>query len=159
MLEKKKPVLVHKNENTVQISEAVRRRENTVLSILLTENVNFFEVIKQNMKPDDFKDEINKKIAKKLYEELEKGNSNINAILDEMTEEEQNHITEIMAMDFEIEDMEKAIDDIMQSYEKEKLNQRKLEIIELLEKQAEEEQKKELEKELNSIIIKLVKLR
>ena len=159
VLEKKKPVLVHKNENTVQISEAVRRRENTVLSILLTENVNFFEVIKQNMKPDDFKDEINKKIAKKLYEELEKGNSNINAILDEMTEEEQNHITEIMAMDFEIEDMEKAIDDIMQSYEKEKLNQRKLEIIELLEKQAEEEQKKELEKELNSIIIKLVKLR
>ena len=159
VLEKKKPVLVHKNENTVQISEAVRRRENTVLSILLTENVNFFEVIKQNMKPDDFKDETNKKIAKKLYEELEKGNSNINAILDEMTEEEQNHITEIMAMDFEIEDMEKAIDDIMQSYEKEKLNQRKLEIIELLEKQAEEEQKKELEKELNSIIIKLVKLR
>ena len=159
VLEKKKPVLVHKNENTVHISEAVRRRENTVLSILLTENVNFFEVIKQNMKPDDFKDEINKKIAKKLYEELEKGNSNINAILDEMTEEEQNHITEIMAMDFEIEDMEKAIDDIMQSYEKEKLNQRKLEIIELLEKQAEEEKKKELEKELNSIIIKLVKLR
>ena len=159
VLEKKKPVLVHKNENTVQISEAVRRRENTVLSILLTENVNFFEVIKQNMKPDDFKDEINKKIAKKLYEELEKGNSNINAILDEMTEEEQNHITEIMAMDFEIEDMEKAIDDIMQSYEKEKLNQRKLEIIELLEKQAEEEKKKELEKELNDIIIKLVKLR
>ena len=159
VLEKKKPVLVHKNENIVQISEAVKRRENTILSILLTENINFFEVIKQNMKPEDFKDELNKKIAKKLYEELEKGNSNINAILDEMTEEEQNHITEIMAMDYEIEDMEKAIDDIMQSYEKEKLNQRKLEIIELLEKQTEEEQKKSLEKELNDIIIKLVKLR
>lgn len=159
VLEKKKTVLVHKNENIVQISEAVKRRENTILSILLTENINFFEVIKQNMKPEDFKDELNKKIAKKLYEELEKGNSNINAILDEMTEEEQNHITEIMAMDYEIEDMEKAIDDIMQSYEKEKLNQRKLEIIELLEKQTEEEQKKSLEKELNDIIIKLVKLR
>lgn len=159
VLEKKKPVLVHKNENILQISEAVKRRENTILSILLTENINFFEVIKQNMKPEDFKDELNKKIAKKLYEELEKGNSNINAILDEMTEEEQNHITEIMAMDYEIEDMEKAIDDIMQSYEKEKLNQRKLEIIELLEKQTEEEQKKSLEKELNDIIIKLVKLR
>ena len=159
VLEKKKPVLVHKNENIVQISEAVKRRENTILSILLTENINFFEVIKQNMKPEDFKDELNKKIAKKLYEELEKGNSNINAILDEMTGEEQNHITEIMAMDYEIEDMEKAIDDIMQSYEKGKLNQRKLEIIELLEKQTEEEQKKSLEKELNDIIIKLVKLR
>ena len=159
VLEKKKAVLVHKNENIVQISEAVKRRENTILSILLTENINFFEVIKQNMKPENFKDELNKKIAKKLYEELEKGNSNINAILDEITEEEQNHITEIMAMDYEIEDMEKAIDDIMQSYEKEKLNQRKLEIIELLEKQTEEEQKKSLEKELNDIIIKLVKLR
>ena len=34
---------------------------------------------------------------------------------------EQGHITEIMADDYEIEDMEKAIDDIIQSYQREKL--------------------------------------
>ena len=74
-------------------------------------------------------------------------------------EEEQNHMTEIMADDYEIEDVEKAIDDIMQSYEKEKLNDRKFEILTLLEGNIEASQKKELEKELNEIIIQLVKMK
>ena len=60
-----------------------------------------------------------------MYEEFEKGNSNINAILDKMNEEEQNHITEILADDYELDDIEKAIDDVMQSYEKERLVNRK----------------------------------
>ena len=76
-----------------------------------------------------------------------------------LDEEEQNHITAIMADDYEIEDMEKAIDDIMQSYEREKLNDRKLQILELLEKEIEENQKKELEKELSGIIIQLAKIK
>ena len=90
---------------------------------------------------------------------MEKGNSNINSIIDTLSEEQQNHITEIMADDFEIEDMEKAIDDVIQSYEKEKLNDRKLQILELLEQELEESQKKELEKELSDIIIKLAKIK
>ena len=65
----------------------------------------------------------------------------------------------IMAEDYGIEDIEKAIDDIIQSYEKEKLNERKIEILELLENQSEEINKKDLEKELNDIIIKLAKIR
>ena len=39
---------------------------------------------------EDFKDETNKEIAKKLYEEFEKGNSNINGIID--TLEKKNKI-------------------------------------------------------------------
>lgn len=74
-------------------------------------------------------------------------------------EEEQNHITEIMADDYEIENLEKAIDDIMQSYEKDKLNDRKFEILELLEQNIETEQKKGLEKELSEIIIRLAKIK
>lgn len=76
-------------------------------------------------------------------------------------EEEQNHITEIMADDYEIDDIEKAIDDIMQSYEKDKLNSRKFEILELLEQNIniEQEQKKGLEKELSEIIIRLAKMK
>ena len=64
-----------------------------------------------------------------------------------------------MAEDYGIDDVEKAIDDIIQSYEKDKLNERKLEILELLENSTEENQKKELEKELNDIIIRLAKIR
>ena len=62
----------------------------------------------------------------------------------------------IMAEDYGIDDIEKAIDDIIQSYEKDKLNERKIEILELLEnKSTEDSQKKELEKELSDIIIRL----
>ena len=35
---------------------------------------NIFEIIRQNIKVEDFKESINKRIAQKLYEEWEKGN-------------------------------------------------------------------------------------
>ena len=101
-----------------EVSEAIKNRENTILSLLLTGNLNIFQIIKQNIKPDDLKYDLNRKIFKKLYEEFEKGNSNINSIIDMLSEEEQNHITSIMVDDLEIQNYEKAIDDILQSYEK-----------------------------------------
>ena len=61
--------------------------------------------------------------------------------------------------DYEIDDIEKAIDDIMQSYEKDKLNERKIQIIGLLETNLEDDKKKELEKELSNIIIRLAKIK
>ena len=47
----------------------------------------------------------------------------------------------------------------MQGYEKDKLNTRKFEILELLEGSLEADQKKNLEKELNEIIIRLAKIK
>ena len=161
VLSKTRPVVRHiEKKETDNVSEATKRRENTVLAILLSGDRNIYEIIKQNIAIKDFKYEIDKKIAEKLYEEFENGNSNINSIIDDLSEEEQNHITMIMAEDYGIDDVEKAIDDIIQSYEKDKLNERKLEILELLEENTTEEtQKKELEKELNDIIIRLAKIR
>ena len=160
LLSKPKPVVRHiEKKETDNVSEATKRRENTVLAILLSGDRNIYEIIKQNITIKDFKYEIDKKIAEKLYEEFENGNSNINSIIDDLSEEEQNHITMIMAEDYGIDDVEKAIDDIIQSYEKDKLNERKLEILESLENPTEENQKKELEKELNDIIIRLAKIR
>ena len=159
ILDRAKPVVRHQKIEKKEIPESVKKRENTVLSILLTGDLSIFGIIKQNITLEDFKDELNKKIAKKLYEEFEKGNSNINGILDDLEEEEQNHITAILAEDYGIEDIEKAIDDIMQSYEKDKLSERKFEILELLDTNIEKEKKKELEKELSNIIIKLAKIK
>ncbi len=158
ILEKVKPVIQHKKVEEKEIPQAIKKRENTVISILLAGDINVFPIIKQNIQREDFKDKINQEIVKKLYEEFEKGNSNINSIIDMLGEEEQSHITEIMADDYEISDIEKAIDDIMQSYEKDRLNNRKFEILELLESNLEPDQKKELEKELSNIIVRLVKL-
>ena len=159
ILESTKPIIKHQNTTRKQVSDSIKKRENTILSLILMGDLNIFEIIKQNIKPEDFKDELNGQIAKKLYEELEKGNSNINSILDNLTEEEQNHVTMIMAYDFEITDIEKAIDDIMQAYEKDKLNERKLEILDLLDGESSQEEKRNLENELSNIIIKLAKIK
>lgn len=159
VLEKSRPIVQHQKIEKVEVSKAVKKRENTVLSILLMGDLNIFQIIKQNIEIKDFKDELNQQIAKKLYEEFEKGNSNINGILDNLAEEEQNHITAILAEDYGIEDVEKAIDDIMQSYEKDKLTQRKFEIVELIETNIDENQKNELGKELSEIIIRLAKIK
>lgn len=159
ILEKSKPIITHKKLETKEVPEAIKKRENTIISILLTGDLSIFEVIKQNIEPKDFKDEINANIAKKLYEEFEKGNSNINGIIDNLEQEEQNRITMIMAEDYEIEDLEKAIDDIIQIYDREKLNYRKNEILEQLENASDNVQKKKLEKELSNIIIMLAKIK
>ena len=159
VLERPKPVVTQKKIETKEVSDAIKRRENTIISILLTGDLSIFEIINQNIKPDDFQDEINKEIAKKLYEEFEKGNSNINGIIDTLSQEQQNQITEIMTEDYEIEDLEKAIDDIIQAYKRDKLNNRKLEILELLEQTSNIEEKKELEKELSNIIITLARMK
>ena len=159
ILEKAKPVIRHENNNRIQISEAIKKRENTIISILLTGDEGIYQLIKQNIKIEDFKYPINKEIAKKLYEEFEKGNSNINSIIDNLNEEEQNHITMIMAEDYEINDMEKAIDDVIQAYQKENLNERKFEILKQLDENIDDIKKKELEKELNNIIIRLARIK
>ena len=159
VLEKPKPVVTHIKREKKVISEAVKRRENTVIALLLMGNLNIFEILRQNIKVENFQDEVNKKIAQKLYEEFEKGNSNINAIIDNLEQDEQNQITMIMSEDYEITDIEKAIDDVVQAYEREKLNTRKFEILDLLDKDLENDQKKELEKELSNIIIRLAKIK
>ena len=160
ILNKAKPVLHHtEKKNETVVSEATKKRENTILAILLSGDKGIYNIISNNIKVSDFKYDINTRIAKRLYEEFESGNSNINSIIDKLSEDEQNHITSIMAEDYGLENLEKAIDDIIQAYEKEKLNERKLEILELLEKENGIENKKELEKELSDIIIRLAKIR
>lgn len=157
ILEKSKPIIKHVKQE--EVSESIKKRENTILALLLIGDLNIFNIIKQNINYEDFRYDLNKNIAKKLYEEFEKGNSNINSILDLFTDEEQGHVTQIMSDDFEIQDYEKAIDDIMQSYEKDKLNDRKIQILELIDKDIQEDEKRKLEKELNDIIIKLAKIK
>ena len=162
VLDRGRPVIRHVNVDKTEVSETVKRRENTVLAILLNGDLNIYKIIRENITVEDFKDETNKNIAKKLYEELEKGNSNINGILDELGEQEQNHITEILADDYEINDVEKAIDDVITSYEKDRLTDRKFEILGTLENRnlnLSQEEKSRLGKELSDIIVKLAKMK
>ena len=146
-------------KNTTEIDEDLKRRENTIISILLDSNANMFAKIKEQIKPEDFKDSVNRKIAEQLYKELEKEDCNINRLIDSFDEETQNHITMVMATDYEIDNLEKAVDDILQKYEKEKLDNRKQEILKQLEIEEDVDKKKELGKELSNIIITLAKIK
>ena len=159
-LEKERPIISRKKEQSKeQISEEVRKRENTVISILIN-SPETYSILKENIKIEDFKDEINKKIIQQIYSELEKENSNVSSILDYIEDDEmQNHLTEIMAEDYGITDNKKAIEDIIKKYEKEKLEQRRDEILSEIEKESAEDKKKELGKELNNIILELVKIK
>lgn len=161
-LEKKVVTMVPKEEKENQTSPQVLKRENMVIYLLINEAENTYKKIKEIITLQDFKDEPNKQILKKLYEELEKGNINTNSILDWFEDENIiSHITEIMAYDFEITDVNKAVEDLISIYEKEKLVNRRNEILKQLENTGNlnAEEIKKLEKELNDIILKLAKIK
>ena len=150
---------IKEETNKKEIDEDLKRRENTIIALLLDANMNVFQKIREQIKPEDFKDETNRKIAEKLYEELEKQDRNINKLIDTFDEETQNHITMVMATDYEIENIDKAVDDILQKYERERLDNRKQEILKQLEIEQDSEKKKQLGKELSNIIIALAKIK
>lgn len=142
-----------------KIDETLIKRENTIIALLIEGNKQIYYKIKQKINPKDFKSETNKKIAEQIYIELEKEDPNINKIIDSLDEKCQNHITMVMATDYGIEDAEKAIDDIITKYEKEKLDNRKKEILKQLEITQDSLENKKLSKELNDIVISLIKLK
>ena len=142
-----------------EIDKDLENRENTIIALLLDTNINVFKKIQEKIKPEDFKVEINKKIAQEIYKESEKSERNINKLIDTFDDEMKNHITMVMATDYEFEDMEKAVDDVLQKYDKEKLNQKKKSILKQLETEQDELEKKKLGKELSDIIISLAKIK
>ena len=87
-----------------------------------------------------------------MYEEFEKGNSNINAIIDCLDQDAQNQITSILAEDYGMDNLEKAIDDVVQKYKEEKLENRRLEILEQMANINDGVQTQKLMMELKDII-------
>lgn len=160
-LEKKVTAMIPKTEKS-DVSPAVLKRENMVIYLLVNEYAKSYDKLKNIITVEDFHDELNRQILKKMYEELEKGNISINQILDCFGDEKIiSHITEIMAYDFEITDVNKAIDDLVSIYEKEKLTNRRNAIVKQLEEMSnlEDNEIKQLEKELSDIILKLAKIK
>ncbi|MCI9039299.1 MAG: DNA primase [Clostridia bacterium] len=154
-----RPINVLKQETSKEIPTMIMKRENMVIYLLINEAEKAYSRLKEVISPENFQNEVNQQILKKLYEELEKGNSNNSQILDKFEEETIiSHLTEIMAYDFEITDVDKAVEDLINIYEKEKLVQRRNVILKQLENSCEENIS-QLEKELNEVILKLAKMK
>lgn len=158
ILEKSKPKM---EEEKANIDDQSERREKLIIYLLINYPNETYPVLKQNIIIDDLKNSRNQNIIKKLYEEYEKGNSNINNILNWFNDEETiNYLSSIMAYDFEILEIDKCLEDIIGIYDKDKIIQRRNEIIKKLEdKTLNAEEINNLEKELNQIIIKLAKMK
>ncbi len=160
ILENNKKITHKKNDKQDKlIKEEVIKRENIIISILINNPENY-QYIKQKISIEDFQYDINIKIIKELYQELEKENYNINSVLDKLQDESiQSHLTAIMAEDSGITDNKKAIDDILKKYEREKLEEKRDELIKQSSLEQDKEKKKKLGEELNEIILKLAKIK
>ncbi len=160
LLESAKPQIhAEKKEEVVQ---ADSKRERLMIYLLVNYPEESYLPLKQTIAPEDFTEKRNQEIVRKLYEEIEKGNSNIsNTLLDCFEDEETiNYLSWIMAYDFEITELDKCIEDVINSYTKEKTIKRRNEILKQLEnKNISREEAEDLEKELNDIIISLAKMK
>lgn len=144
-----------------KINDGIIKRENTIIALLTMPDINVYPKIKNEITPDSFKLEENKIILKRLYEEYDKGLTSIYDAISLFTDENIiNHLSEIMAEDYEISDVDKCIEDIINSYKKETIIEYRDSILKELDNQnITNEERLNLEQELNNVIIKLAKMK
>lgn len=160
ILERAKPRLEIKEESNV-LDEQTLKRERLVIYLLINYSEESYQKIRNSISVEEFRNENNKIILKKLYEEFEKGNINTNHVLNWFEEESiVNELSWIMTYDFEIVEVNKCIDDVINSYEKEKtISERNKIIKELDNKDLQPEEVRGLEMRLSQVITKLAKMK
>ena len=160
ILERAKPRLEIKEESNV-LDEQTLKRERLVIYLLINYSEESYQKIRNSISVEEFRNENNKIILKKLYEEFEKGNINTNHVLNWFEEESiVNELSWIMTYDFEIVEVNKCIDDVINSYEKERtISERNKIIKELDNKDLQPEEVRELEMRLSQVITKLAKMK
>lgn len=147
-----------KKQNT-GIDEKLLKRENLIVSLLMNSESNIYNKIKDIILPEDFKDERNKEIVTKLYSEYEKGQAkNVLSLFE--NEKIISHITFIMADDYDVTDIDKAIDDILKTYIKEKNIEQRNNILKKLEEpNLTNDERVNLENQLREIMKRLTKMK
>lgn len=153
ILEKPKQIAKIKTEKKT-ISETEANRENIIISLLLKNGIATYNIIKGKILIEDFKSEENKAIVRKLFEEFENDVQEINVL--NLFEEEEliNKITEILSNDYDLQDEKKSLNDIINIYEKDRLTNRRNEIIEQI-ATGNVDNIEKLESELQEILKKL----
>lgn len=142
------------------INPAVIKRENMIIYLLINHFTQAYEPIVTNITIEDFKLEANKKIFKKILESpAEESEKILQTIANIEDEEIQSHVSQILVTDYEINSVDKCIEDVVSIYNKERLNNKKLKIIKALEngETLDKAEVAKLEQELSNIIVELAK--
>ncbi len=143
-----------------KVDNATQRREKMLIYLLINNFNETYERIKNVVSLDCIKVDMNKKVLNTIFEKINE-NADIENVIDWFQDEETvNYISGIMAEDFEINNIKKAIEDIEKVYRKEKKIIRRNEIISLLDNRGnlDSEQITKLEEELNKIIIEIASI-
>lgn len=153
--------IVLKDTQDSKIDVATRKREGMVVYLLVDYTKAAFDKIKNVVDLNLIKSEKNKKIIGILYERIDLNNLPENIISLFEDEDDINYVSGILSYDFEISDVNKAIEDIEKVYYKEKLISLRNELILKLENNndAEEADKKEIENELTNVVLELTKMK
>ena len=150
----------HIDVDNVEVDEKTKKRESLIIYLLVNYPDVAFEKLKNIATSNLIKVERNVQIINKLYDVQEKGNINIENLIDLFEDEDTvNYLSGIMSYDFEISDLNKCIEDVVNTYEKDKLINRRQEILDIIKNGQgfSEEELNNLEDELSNIVIKLKK--
>ena len=152
-------VIIKKNEEKT-IDENVLRREKMLIYLLINYSDKTFKRISSVVKTDYIQDASNKIIIDKIFEKLQES-QNPEDVLNWFEDQEMvSYLAGVLSNDFEINDVDKAIEDVEKTYLKEAKISRRDEIIEILKSpELDKDEKANLEKELNNIIIDLVRMK
>ena len=152
-------VIIKKNEEKT-IDENVLRREKMLIYLLINYSDKTFKRISSVVKTDYIQDASNKIIIDKIFEKLQES-QNPEDVLNWFEDQDMvSYLAGVLSNDFEINDVDKAIEDVEKTYLKEAKISRRDEIIEILKSpDLDKTEKENLEKELNNIIIDLVRMK
>ena len=131
-----------------------------IIYLLINHFKEAYEPIVTNITLEDFRLEENKTIFQKILESPAEDSEKILQMISNIENQNiQSHVSEILVTDYEISSVEKCIEDVVNIYNKERLSERKLEIIKALENSSSfsEAEIANLERELSEVIIELAK--
>lgn len=132
--------------------------EEMILYLLTSKDKSIYEKVKGIAFIEDFRVPTNKKMLSLLYAKYETGDiSNIDLTSICETDDEFNTMTRIMMRKNVEDNFNKIAEDVLNSFERYKLQERKKLLIELIQSATTNDERKQYETELNEIILKSVR--
>lgn len=156
-----KPTVTMKPPKADNVDDATKRKEQMLIYVLINYPNESYSKIKEVLDLNLIKVELNKQIINTLFEKIE-AEKNMENVLEWFEDTDTvNYISGILAYDFEITDIKKAIQDIEKNYLKEKMIAKRNNIIKMLENKEDyaQEEVARLEAELSKVIIDLAKIK
>ena len=145
-------------ENKKKTVEEKSDLEEMILYLLTSKDMNIYNKVKAVVSPNEFKIPTNQKILSLLYGKYEIGDiNNVDLMSVCETDEDFNTMTRIMMRTNVEDNFAKIAEDVLKNFEMNQLQERKKELIELIQKTTLTEERRKYEMELNEIIIKSVR--